>query len=174
MKVANSHVCLWTCTDAPWVAQRRCVHSSPALLAAPLSDGSSRCQGSWMAVSDVAWIHVSTWMQASLQCKANESVGCLRWTPWWLPLVVPGSLFETCFCKVIIVEALLSDNFVPFGKTNVLETLTYKVEQWWTVFGESKEELGLKSCLIGRDVSGNIQIAVLCTKHMAFQKNIRV
>jgi hypothetical protein len=51
----------------------------------------------------------------------------------WLPtldtlvtaLVVLGSLFETCFCKVIIVKELLSDNFVPFGKTNVLETLTY-------------------------------------------------
>ncbi len=66
VKVANSHVCLWTCTDAPWVAQRRSVCSSPVLLAAPLSDGSSRCQGSWIAVSNVAWIHVSTWMQASL------------------------------------------------------------------------------------------------------------
>jgi hypothetical protein len=75
---------------------------------------------------------------------------------------------------VIIVKALLRDNFVPFGKTNVLETLTYKVEQWWTVFCESKEVLGLKSCLIGCDVSGNIQMAMLCTKHMAFQKNIRV
>ncbi len=54
--------------------------------------------------------HVISQQQASLECKkANESVGCLRWTPWWLPLVVLGSLFETCFCKVIIVEALLSD-----------------------------------------------------------------
>jgi hypothetical protein len=44
-------------------------------------------------------------------------------------LVVPGSPFETCFCKVIIVGALLSENFVPFGKTDVMETLTYKVEQ---------------------------------------------
>ncbi len=155
VKVANSHVCLRTCTDAPWVAQKRSVCSSPALLAAPLSDGSSCCWGSWIAVSDVAWIHVLTWMQASLQRKANESVGCLRWTPWWLPLVVPGSLFETCFCKVIIVEALLSNNFVPFGKTNVLETLTYKVEQWWTVFLESEEVLGLKSCLIRCNVSGS-------------------
>ncbi len=43
VKVANSHVHLWTCTDAPWVAQRRSVHSSPALLAAPLFDGSSHC-----------------------------------------------------------------------------------------------------------------------------------
>jgi hypothetical protein len=59
------------------------------------------------------------------------------------------------FCKVIIVEALLSDNFVPFGKTDVLETLTYTVEQWWTVFRESEEVLGLKSCLIGCDVSGS-------------------
>ncbi len=89
-----------------WVAQRS-VCSSPALLAAPLSNGSSRCWGSWIAVFDVAWIHVSAWMQASLQCKANESVGKLRWTTWWLPLLVPGSRFETCFCKVIIVEALL-------------------------------------------------------------------
>ncbi len=175
VKVANSHVCLRTCTDAPWVAQRRSVCSSPALLAAPLFDGSSCCRGSWIAMSNVAWIHVSTWIQASLQCKkANESVGCLRWTTWWLPLVVLGSLFESCFCKVIIVEALLSDNFVLFGKTNVLETLTYKVEQWWTVFCESKEVLGLKSCLFGRNVSGNTQMAMLCTKHMAFQKNIRV
>ncbi len=130
VKVANSHVCLWTCTDVPWVAQRRSVCSSPALLAAPLFDGSSHCWGNWIAVSNIAWIHVSTWMQASLQHKANESVGCLHWTPWWLPLVVPGSLFEICFCKVIIIKALLSEDFVPFGKTNVLETLTYKVEQW--------------------------------------------
>ncbi len=172
--VANSHVCLWTCTDAPWVAQRRSVCSSSALLAAPLSDGSSRCQGSWIAVSNIAWIHVSTWLQASLQRKANESVGRLHWTPWWMPLVVPGSLFETCFCKVIIVEALLIDDFVTFGKTDVLETLTYKVEQWWTIFRESKEVLGLKLCLIRHNVSGNIQMAMLCTKHMAFQKNIRV
>jgi hypothetical protein len=113
-------------------------------------------------------------MQASLQREANESVGCLRWIPWCLPLVVPGSLFETCFCKVIIVKALLSNDFVPFGKTDVLETLTYKVEQWWTVFRESKEVLGLKSCLFGCDVSGNTQMAMLSTKHMAFQKNIRI
>ena len=73
-----------------------------------------------------------------------------------------------------MVKASLSDNFVLFGKTNVLETLTYKVEQWWTVFCESKEVLGLKSCLFGRGVSGNTQMTMLCTKHMAFQKNIRV
>ncbi len=170
VKVANSHICLWTCTDAPWVAQRRSVHSSPAPLAAPLSGGSSRCWGGWIAVSNVAWIHVSTWMQASLQHKANESVSPLHWTPWWLPLVVPGLLFETCFRKVIIVEALLSKNFVPFSKTNVLETLTYKVEQWWTVFHESKEVLGLKSCLIGRNVSSNIQMTILCTEHTTFLK----
>ncbi len=82
--------------------------------------------------------------------------------------MVPGSLFETCFCKVIIIEASLSDDFVQFGKTDVLETLTYKVEQWWTVFHESKEVLGLKLCLFGHDVSGNIQMTMLCTKHMAF------
>jgi hypothetical protein len=75
---------------------------------------------------------------------------------------------------VIIVKALLSNNIILFGKTNVLETLTYKVEQWWTVFRESKEVLGLKSCLIGRNMSGIIQMAMLCTKYMAFQKNIRV
>jgi hypothetical protein len=85
-------------------------------------------------------------------------------------LVVPGSLFETCFCKVIVVEASLSDNFVPFRKTDVLETLTYKVEQWWTAFRESKEVLGLKSCLIGHNMSGNIQMVMLYTKHMAFLK----
>ncbi len=174
VKVANSHVRLWTCPDAPWVAQRRSICSSSALLAAPLSDESSRCQGSWIAVSDIAWIHVSTWMQAYLQCKANESVGCLCWTTWWLPLVVLGSLFETCFHKVIIVKASRSDDFVPFGKTNVLGTLTYKVEQWWTVFHGSKEVLGLKLCLFGHDMSGNIQMTMLCTKHMAFQKNMRV
>jgi len=88
--------------------------------------------------------------------------------------VVPGSLFETCFCKVIIVEALLSGNIVLFSKTNVLETLTYKVEQWWTVFRESEEVLGLKSCLFWCDVFGNTQMAMLCTNHMAFQKNMRV
>ncbi len=111
VNVTDSHVCLWTCTDAPQVLKRRSACSSPALLAAPFFDGISHCQDSWIAMSDVAWIHVSTWMQASLECmKANESVGHLRWTPWWLPLVVPDSLFETCFCKVIIVEALLSNN----------------------------------------------------------------
>ncbi len=175
VKVTNSHVHLWTCTDAPWVAQRRSVCSSPALLAAPFFDGSNHCQCSWVAMSDVAWIHVSTWMQAFLECKkANESVGCLLWVSWWLPLVVPGSLFETCFRKVIIVKASLSDDFVRFGRTNILETLTYKVEQWWTVFCESEEVLGLKLCLFGHNVSGETQMAMLCTKHMAFQKNIRV
>ncbi len=148
----NSHVHLRTCTDAPWVAQRRSVRSSPALLAAPLSDGGSRCQGSWIAVSIVAWTHLSTWIQASLQRKANESVGHLHWTTWWLPLVVLGSLFKTFFCKVIIVGALLSDNIILFGKTNILESLTYKVGQWWKVFHERKEILGLKLCLIGRNV----------------------
>ena len=73
-------------------------------------------------------------------------------------------------CKVIVIEASLSDNFVPFGKTDVLETLTYKVEQWWTAFRESEEVLGLKSCLIGCNMSGNIQVAMLYTKHMAFLK----
>ncbi len=136
-------------------AQRRSVRSSPALLAAPSSNGGSHCPGSWIAVSDVAWIHVSTWMQASLQGKANKSIGRPRWTTWWLPLVVLGSLFETCFCKVIIVEALLSDDFVAFGKTDILETLTYKVEQWWTLFREREEVLGLKSCLIRCNVSGS-------------------
>jgi hypothetical protein len=77
---------------------------------------------------------------------------------------------ETCFCKVGIVGALLSDDIIPFGKTSVVETLTYKIEQWLTVFREHKEVLGLISCLIGHDVSGNIQVAMLCTKHMAFQK----
>jgi hypothetical protein len=68
----------------------------------------------------------------------------------------------------------LSDNFVPFGKTDVLETLTYEVEQWWTIFRESKEVLGLKSCLFGCNVLGNTQMAMLCTMHMGFQKSIRV
>jgi hypothetical protein len=66
--------------------------------------------------------------------------------------------------------ALLSDNFVPIGKTDILETLTYKVEQWWIVFRESKEVLGLKSCLIGRNMSGNIQMAMLYTKHWHFKR----
>ncbi len=123
----NSHVHLWTCTDAPWGMQGRFVCTSPALLATPLFDGGSRCQGSWIAASDIAWIHVAAWMQASLQRKANKSVGCLCWTTWQLPQVVLGSLLEICFCKVGIVKALLSDNIIPFGKTNVLETLTYKM-----------------------------------------------
>ncbi len=119
------------------------------------------------------WL-VATWMQASLQCKANESVGHLHWITWWLPQVVPGSLFETCFCKVTIIKALLSANINLFGKTELLETLTYKVEQWWTIVREHKEVLGLRSCLIGCNVSGYIKMAMLCIKHMAFQKNIRV
>jgi hypothetical protein len=81
---------------------------------------------------------------------------------------------EGGFFKVIIVETSLSNNIILFGMTDVLETLTYKVEQWWTVFRECKEVLRLKSCLIGHDVSGYIQMAMLYTKHMAFQKNIRV
>jgi hypothetical protein len=113
-------------------------------------------------------------MQASLQCKADESVGHLRWITWSLLQDVPGSLFETCFCKVTIVEALLSNNIILFGKTDLLETLTYKVEQWWTILCERKELLRHKSCLIGRNVSGYIQMAMLCIKHMAFQKNTRV
>ncbi len=122
---------------------------SPVLLAAPSSNGGSCCQGSWIAVSNVAWTHVSTWMQASLQCKTNKSVGCLRWTTWWLPLVVLGSLFETHSCKVGIFGALLSDNFVPFGKTNVLETLTYKIEECWTVFHERDEVSGSNRAWLG-------------------------
>jgi hypothetical protein len=125
------------------------------LLAALLFRGGSRCQDSWIAASSVAWVHVATWIQASLQCKANKSVGRLRWTTWWLPQVVPGSLFDTRFRKVGIIGALLSNNFVPFGKTNVLETLTYKVEQCRTLFRERDEVLGLKSCLIRRDMSGS-------------------
>ena len=89
-----------------------------------------------------------------------------------LPQVVPGPLFEICFCKVGIVRALLFDNIVPFGKTEVLETLTHKVEQCWTVFCERKEVLGLKLCLIGCNVSGNIQAAMLCAEHVAFQKTL--
>jgi hypothetical protein len=67
-----------------------------------------------------------------------------------------GSLFGTCFCKVGVVRALLSDDFVPFGKTDVLETLTYEVEQCQTIFHEREEVLGLKLCLIGHNMSGNI------------------
>jgi hypothetical protein len=81
---------------------------------------------------------------------------------------------EGSFCKVNIVEALLSDDIILFGMTDVLETLTYKVEQWWTVFHECKEVLRLKLCLIGHNVSGYIPVAMLCTKHMEFQKNIKV
>ncbi len=102
----------------------------------------------------------------------------ISWSPTLDNLVTasgsPGFTFETCFCKVIIVKALLSDNFVPFAKTDVLETLTSKVEQWWTIFREKKEVLGLKLFLFGRNVSGTTQMVMLCTKHMAFQKNIRV
>ncbi len=160
----NSLICLWTCTDALWGARERSVCFSPALLAAPLLDGGGRYWGSWIAVSVIAWIHASIWMQASLQCKANKSVGCLCWTIWWLPQVVPGSLIETCFCKVGIVGALLSNDIVSFGKTNILETLTYKIEQCWTIFHKCDEVLMLKVlCLIGHDVSGYIQ-AAMCPK----------
>ncbi len=82
-------------------------------------------------------------------------------------------LCETCFCKVIVVEASLSDNFVPFGKTDVLETLTNKVEQWWTAFRESKEVLELKSCVIGCNMPGNVQMTMLYAKHMAFLKGTK-
>jgi hypothetical protein len=54
-----------------------------------------------------------------------------------------------------IVEALLFDNNVAFGKTNVLETPTYKVEQCQTIFCERDEVLGLKLCLIGCNVSAS-------------------
>jgi hypothetical protein len=87
-------------------------------------------------------------------------------------LVVPDSLFKTVFRKVSIVGALLSDNLVLFGKTDVLETLTNEVEQCWTNFREPDELLGLKSCLIGCNVPGSIQVVMLCTKHMAFQKTL--
>ena len=142
------------------------------LLEAPLFNGGNCCQGSWIAVSDIAWIHVSTWMQPSLKCKANESVGRLGWTTWWLPMVVPGSLFETHFCKVGIIGALLSNDFVKFGKTDVLETLICKVEQCRTIFREREEVFGLKLCLIGCDMSVHIQVAMLCAEHMAFQKTL--
>jgi hypothetical protein len=94
-------------------------------------------------------------MQASLQRMVmNQLVAYLG--TWWLPQMVPGPLFEICFHKIGIVGALLSDNIVPFGKTDVLETLTNKVEQCWSVFREREEVLGLKSCLIRRNMSGNI------------------
>jgi hypothetical protein len=53
VNVADSHVCLWMCTDARQVLQRRSVCSSPTLLTALLSNGGSCCQGSGIAVSDV-------------------------------------------------------------------------------------------------------------------------
>ncbi len=43
------------------------------------------------------------------------------WATW--------GLFKTCLCKNGIVEALLFHDIITFGKTNVLETLTYEVEQ---------------------------------------------
>jgi hypothetical protein len=92
--------------------------------------------------------------------------GCAYFLHFWCS--------EGGFCKVIIDEALLSNDIILFGMTDVLETLTYKVEQWSTIFCESEEVLGLKSCLIGCNLSGCIQMAMLCTKHMAFQKNRRV
>ncbi len=80
---------------------------------------------------------------------------------WWLPQVVPGQLFKIYFCKVSIVRALLSNDIVPFDKLNDLETLTNKVEQCWSIFREHKEVLRLKLCLIRRNMSGNIQAAML-------------
>ncbi len=71
-----------------------------------------------------------------------------------------------------MVGALLTDNIVPFVKPNVLETLTHKVEQCWSIFCERNEGLGHNLCLIGHDVSGNIQGAMLCAKFMAFQKTL--
>ncbi len=89
----NSLVHLWTFTDAPWGTQGKFVCSFPVLLTAPLFDGGRCCQGSWIAASNVAWIHVATWMQASLQHKANKSVVHLRWKTWRLLWIVLGSLF---------------------------------------------------------------------------------
>ncbi len=91
---------------------------------------------------------------------------------WWLPQVVSGPLSEICFRKVGIVGALLSNNIVPFGKINILETLTHKVEQCWTIFHGHKEVFRLKLCLLVCNVSGNIQAAMLCAEHMAFQKTL--
>ncbi len=54
-----------------------CHYCYYVLLSAPLFNGCNCCQGSWMAVSDAAWIHVSVWMQACLQHKANKTAGCL-------------------------------------------------------------------------------------------------
>ncbi len=67
--------------------------------------------------------------------------------------------------------ALLFDDIVPFGKTSILETLTYKVKQCWTIFCEPDEVLGLKLCLIGRNVSGSIQVAMLCAEHILCLKS---
>jgi hypothetical protein len=67
---------------------------------------------------------------------------------------------------------LLSDDIVAFGKMDIPETLTYKVEVCWTIFREREEVLGLKSCLIACNMSGNIQVAMLCTEHMEFQKTL--
>jgi hypothetical protein len=84
----------------------------------------------------------------------------------------PGFTFETCFCKVIIIGASISDNFVPFVKTNALETLTYKVEQCRTIFRERDEVLGLKSCLIRRDVSGSPGGHAVYQAYGIFQKTL--
>jgi hypothetical protein len=72
----------------------------------------------------------------------------ISWLPLlgtrWLLQVVPGPLFEICFCKVGIVVALLFSNIDPLGKNNVLETLISEVEQCWAIFYERDEVPGLK------------------------------
>ncbi len=77
VKVADSHVLLWTCTDARQVLQRRSFCSFPALLAVPLSNGGSCCRGSWIAMSNVAWIHVSIWMQGLFEMQKGQRISWL-------------------------------------------------------------------------------------------------
>ncbi len=40
----------------------------------------------------------------------------------------PGFTLQNLLLQGHFIEALLSDVIIPFGKTDVLETLTYKIE----------------------------------------------
>ncbi len=60
------------------------------------------------------------------------------------------------------------DYFLNFWRSEGGRTVLFVSELVLMRLEVRKEVLGLKLCLIGRDVSGNIQMAMLCTKHMAF------
>jgi hypothetical protein len=83
------------------------------------------------------------------------------------------SLYENSY--IIGIHALLvqfpicgCDYFLYFWHSEGGRTVLFISELVLMRLEVHKEVLGLKLCLIGCNVSGNIQMAMLCTKHMAF------